>query len=63
MDKEEYKIQEALAGKKKSKIHKYADLVVGSTRFIDILKYELIVTLFSWIPGAIGIFLRSKIYP
>ena len=59
MDKPSYKIQKA----KGSKLKQYGQLVVGSTSFWFILKYELITSLFSWMPGVLGLFLRSKLYP
>jgi acetyltransferase-like isoleucine patch superfamily enzyme len=39
------------------------DLVIGSTKLTDLIKYELIVLFFSRIPGALGVFLRGKFYP
>jgi hypothetical protein len=38
-------------------------LVVGSDRFLDLLAYELVVTLTSWVPGALGLLLRKLSYP
>ena len=63
MGKKDYKIQDSISGQKKSSLKKYQDLVIGSTKFLDLLKYELIILISSWIPGALGIFLRSKLYP
>ena len=56
-------IQRELFDEGRSKAKRYAALVVGKTGLWSILKYELIVTLFSALPGALGIFLRSKLYP
>jgi acetyltransferase-like isoleucine patch superfamily enzyme len=39
------------------------DMVVGSNSFMDLIKYEIIVLFCSKIPGALGVFLRSKLYP
>ncbi len=63
MKNKEFKIQDSISGKKKSKMQKYMDLVIGSTSLWDLVKYELITLLISRIPGALGVFLRSKLYP
>jgi acetyltransferase-like isoleucine patch superfamily enzyme len=42
---------------------RYAELVVGQTGFWSILKYEIITLLCSKVPGALGLLLRSKLYP
>lgn len=47
----------------KSKTEKYQKIFVGKKGFFSMLKYELIMTLFSWVPGALGLFLRSFFYP
>ena len=59
----EFKIQNSIAGKKKSNIQKYMDMVIGSNKFLDLIKYELIVLFISRIPGALGVVLRSTFYP
>ena len=41
----------------------YALLVVGKTDLASILKYELITSCVGNIPGALGLYLRSKLYP
>lgn len=38
------------------------DLFVGKRNILGLLKYELIITLFQNLPGAIGIFLRNLFY-
>jgi len=63
MKNKEFKIQDSISGKKKSKVQKYMDLVIGSSKMSDLIKYELIVLFTSRIPGALGVFLRSKFYP
>lgn len=63
MEQKEFKIQDSIVGQKRSKIQRYMDLVIGSNRFSDLIKYELIVLLFSRLPGALGVFLRGKFYP
>ena len=47
----------------KSKRQKYQDLVIGQPGWWPLLRYELIILLSSRIPGALGLFLRSKLYP
>ena len=56
-------IQQELFDAKKSKMQRYSDLVVGRPGLWPLLKYEAIVTLTSWVPGALGLLLRSKLYP
>lgn len=47
----------------KSKRRKYQDLAVGQLGLWALIKYELIITLASPLPGALGLFLRSRLYP
>ena len=47
----------------KSKRQKYQDLVVGQPSWWALIRYELIITFASRMPGALGLFLRSKLYP
>lgn len=63
MEKKNYKIQKSISGHKNSKLRHYQDLVVGTHKIIDLIKYEFITVFFSCIPGAFGIYLRSKFYP
>ena len=48
---------------KKSTFKKYRELFVGGKSFFFLVKYELVVLFFSWIPGALGFFLRKVFYP
>jgi acetyltransferase-like isoleucine patch superfamily enzyme len=48
---------------KRSSLAKYRELVVGSDSFLDLVAYELVVTLTSWVPGALGLLLRKLAYP
>jgi acetyltransferase-like isoleucine patch superfamily enzyme len=61
--KENFVIQKKLFEEGKSPIEKYQDLIIGKRRLINLIKYELIMLLSSWVPGALGLFLRSKLYP
>ncbi|MCG3119921.1 MAG: 2,3,4,5-tetrahydropyridine-2,6-dicarboxylate N-acetyltransferase [bacterium] len=56
-------IQKELFDAKKSKLAKYKELILGESSTGFLIKYELIMTLVSWLPGALGLVLRSKLYP
>lgn len=56
-------IQEALKNPGRSAFSKYQDLVVGSRSLPRLLLYELVMTLTSWVPGALGLVLRRLAYP
>jgi hypothetical protein len=56
-------IQHELFNEGKSKADKYRDLVIGQPGWGPLVAFEL-VNLFSFgVPGALGLFLRSKLYP
>ncbi|MDZ7271137.1 MAG: acyltransferase [candidate division KSB1 bacterium] len=57
------KLHRAITDESQSALRRYQMLALGSTRFLDLLKYELIITLTSWVPGAFGYWLRKKCYP
>ncbi len=57
------KAQKFFRDEKKSKLRKYSELVIGNSSILQLIKYELIITLISGLPGALGLFLRSKLYP
>lgn len=56
-------IQRELASTGRSRAQRYADLVVGRPGLWALLRHELIVTLSSAVPGALGLWLRAKLYP
>ncbi len=56
-------IQRELFDERRSKVRRYADLVIGRAGWWPLIKYELIVLLCQARPGALGLFLRSKLYP
>lgn len=62
-DAKQFKIGHALDGQNKTKLKKYQELVLGKSGFGALIKYEFITLFISWIPGAVGLFLRSKLYP
>ena len=41
----------------------YAALTLGNTELAKLLQYELIILLCGNLPGALGLYLRSKLYP
>lgn len=56
-------IQQELFDARRSKADKYRDLVVGRPGWGPLVAYELVLLLSSWVPGALGLFLRAKLYP
>ena len=63
MGKKEFKIQASISGQRKSKLQRYQELVIGNGKLFFLIKYELITLISTWIPGALGIFLRGKLFP
>lgn len=55
-------IQQDLHNASTGKIGKYQDLVVGKKGLWNLIKYELVLLLSSTVPGALGLFLRTKMY-
>ena len=55
--------QKSLLNQKRGIIEKYKNLFLGKTSFFGFVKYEIIVTLFSSIPGALGFLLRRIFFP
>jgi len=56
-------VQKTLMDQSKPASKKYIDLFIGKRNFWQIIKYESIIFLFSWIPGALGLLLRKVFYP
>ncbi len=54
---------EGLTSGGKSPYRQYLDLFVGASSAWALLKYEVLASLFSVVPGAAGYFLRGKGYP
>jgi len=55
--------QDALTGSGDSKLKKYQALVVGEKGIWSLIKYEFVTLFSTWVPGALGLVLRSKLYP
>jgi acetyltransferase-like isoleucine patch superfamily enzyme len=60
---ETFILREKLFARDTSQMRRYQDLFVGRRGTLHLVRYELIILLASWIPGALGLFLRSKLYP
>jgi acetyltransferase-like isoleucine patch superfamily enzyme len=61
---EQYYIRDQLLAGRKSAARRYADLVVGEgASYGQLLKYELVTSLFGGLPGALGLALRQLFYP
>lgn len=56
-------IQKELFDEERSKFQRYGDLFVGRPGLLAFLRYELMTTCCSWLPGAVGLLVRSKLYP
>ncbi|MDW7725825.1 MAG: acyltransferase [Candidatus Methanoperedens sp.] len=63
MNREELsRMQQELFVKRKSSLKLYQEMMIGNHKFIDLLKYELIMSIFSTLPGALGLYLRKSLY-
>ena len=47
---------------KSSPLAKYQDLVIGDRKLLNLIKYEILITFISGIPGILGMGLRQKLY-
>lgn len=56
-------LHEQLTDSSKSAYGKYQDLALGTNSFWYLFKYELIMLIASWVPGALGLVLRKCLYP
>jgi acetyltransferase-like isoleucine patch superfamily enzyme len=56
-------IQHELFDERRSKAGKYRDLVIGRPGLWPLVRYEIVMLVASWVPGALGLWLRSKLYP
>ncbi len=56
-------LHEQLTDDSKSSFARYQDLALGSDSVWYLIKYELIMLVSSWIPGALGLVLRKFLYP
>lgn len=63
MERTNFKIRKLLINQKASKLQQYQALVIGRSGLLTLIQHELITLVCSWIPGALGLLLRSKLYP
>lgn len=63
MKRNDVKVRKMLTDRNKSKAQKYQELIIGRLGWWSLIRYELIILLSSWVPGVLGLFLRSKLYP
>ena len=63
MKTESVRIQWKMGVPQQSKIGLYRDLVIGQPGFWALLKYEWVQFLSTNVPGALGLWLRSRLYP
>ena len=55
--------QAKITDEHQSALQKYQDTVLGKSGIGSLVKFELIMLLCSWVPGALGFFLRKLLYP
>lgn len=60
---EQIHIQREMGSNGKSKFALYGELIIGKQGLGAFLKYECVTWLATFVPGALGLFLRSKLYP
>ncbi len=56
-------VPRALFDDRRSAVQRYMDLFVGERGWWPLLRYEAVMLLSSWVPGALGLFLRKHLYP
>lgn len=56
-------LHDQLTDDSKSTVRRYQDLALGTTSLWYLIKFELIMLFSSWVPGALGLFLRKFLYP
>ena len=60
---DEFKVKDVLGNGQQSAFASYRKIYYGEASVARVLASELIITLFSWIPGALGLVLRKVFYP
>lgn len=63
MKTESVRIQQEMARPGATRLGRYRDLIIGRSGLWPLVKYELIVLASSIVPGALGLFLRQRLYP
>lgn len=55
-------LRDELLDLKKSSFRKYQEVAIGKFTLTSLLKYEVITSFFSWLPGAAGFYFRNRFY-
>jgi acetyltransferase-like isoleucine patch superfamily enzyme len=63
MKRTDVKVRKMLRDQQKSKVQKYQELIIGRASLGTLVKYEVILLFSAWVPGVLGLWLRSKLYP
>jgi len=63
MEKSQTTFQAAVTDEHKSALQKYQETVLGRPGVWYLIKFEFIMLLCSWVPGALGFLLRKIFYP
>jgi len=62
-NKESVRIQQEMSdGKGRSRVDLYSDLIIGRRGWSHLVFYEYVMLFFSWVPGALGLWLRQIFY-
>jgi acetyltransferase-like isoleucine patch superfamily enzyme len=56
-------VPRALFDDRRSAVQRYMDLFVGQRGWWPLARYELVLLLSAWVPGALGLALRKLLYP
>lgn len=62
-EQSEVTLHEQLTDSNKSSFARYQDLALGTNSVWYLIKFELIMLLSSWLPGALGLVTRKFLYP
>lgn len=63
MKRTDTKVRKLLIDSNMSKSERYRSLIIGRKDWWSLIKYEVVTLVCSWVPGVVGLFLRSKLYP
>jgi acetyltransferase-like isoleucine patch superfamily enzyme len=56
-------VPRALFDERRSPVQRYMDLFIGERGWWPLLRYEAVMLLAAWVPGALGLVLRKHLYP
>ncbi|MFC1657634.1 acyltransferase [Candidatus Moduliflexota bacterium] len=63
MKSQRFKVRSYYSEGSGSNLQKYRDVFLGGGSLWFLVKYELVMLLASWVPGALGLLLRKLLYP